>query len=311
MDAARGAGYEAGVTLLLVDGHYYAFRSYHAIQELRNSRGEATNAVFGFVKALRKMLADVKADRVAVVFDGGIPERRLALQPEYKANREEAPDEFKQQMPVIMDFVRALGVPVIEVEGEEADDVMASYTAAARGAADVVLATNDKDIMQLVDARVRIYASAPALPQGYQLLGEVEVTEKWGVPPAKIGDVLALTGDGVDNIPGVRGIGPKTAAALVKEFGDTPSLLARLDDVRQERTREALRGARDQVESNLGMVRLDEAVPLPVPWTELVVRPDWKRCAEMARHLEFRGLTAQFESESEAANRPVQGDLFG
>ena len=303
------------MTLLLVDAHYYAFRSFYAIRSLTNSKGEPVNAVFGFVKAVRRMMVDVRPDRVALVFDGGIPERRLRLQPDYKANREEAPDEFRRQLPQIEDIGRALGFPVVCLDNEEADDVIATFAAAAREEADVVIATNDKDIMQMVGDRVRIYAPGTKDAAGFALLGEAEVSEKWGVPPRLIGEVLTLTGDSVDNIPGVPGIGPKTAAALVNQFGDVAALMSRLGEVTSDRTRAALEAARDQVVSNAGMVKLDCAVPLPMGWKDLVMCPDYPRALELLRGFEFKTLTREVEAESGVVPAPpagarVQGELF-
>ena len=166
--------------LLLVDGHYYAYRSFFAIRNLTNSRGEPTNAVFGFVKALRKMLADVKPDAAAVVWDAGLPERRMQLLPSYKQQRDETPDDLSRQFPVIEEAVKALGVRNVSLPGHEADDLIASYAAAARsGRCEVVIATNDKDIYALVGEGVRVYSTNKTdlkYPKdGFTLLGPLEV----------------------------------------------------------------------------------------------------------------------------------------
>jgi len=301
--------------LLLVDGHYYAYRSFFAIRGLSNSRGEPTNAVFGFVKALRKMLADVKPDAAVVVWDAGLPERRMELLPTYKQQREETPDELAVQFPVIEEAVAALGVRNVSLAGHEADDLIASYAAAARRArGQVVIATNDKDIYAVVGEGVSIYSTNKIDlkdPQdGFALLGPVEVEAKWGVPPAQIPDVLALTGDAADNIPGVAGVGPKTAAKLVREHGAVIGLAGNPSVIANEKLRAKVTASVARLRDNLELVRLDEDLPLPIPPEELRITPDPAAVAALARKCEFRSLLAEYESLTDAARQPAQGELF-
>jgi len=301
--------------LLLVDGHYYAYRSFFAIQGLKNSKGEPTNAVFGFVKALRKMLADVKPDLVGVVWDAGLPERRMELLPSYKQQREETPDDLDVQFPVIEEAVAALGAHNLSLKGHEADDLIAAYAAAARKErADIVIATNDKDIYALVDARTRIYSTNKSdvgeSKEGFALLGNTEVEAKWGVPPEKIPDVLALTGDAVDNIPGVEGVGPKTAAKLVLEHGSVAALLDKPAAIKNEKLRAKLEASVARVRDNMELVRLDEDLPLPVPLEDLKVAPDFAAVAALAKKCEFRSLLAEYEKLAEQKSRGSQGELF-
>ncbi|MFM8788828.1 MAG: 5'-3' exonuclease H3TH domain-containing protein, partial [Chthoniobacterales bacterium] len=265
--------------LLLVDGHYYAYRSFFAIQGLKNSKGEPTNAVFGFVKALRKMLADLKPDLVGVVWDAGLPERRMELLPSYKQQREETPDDLDVQFAIIEEAVAALGAHNLSLEGHEADDLIAAYAAAARkDKADIIIATNDKDIYALVEGKTRIYSTNKSdvgeSKDGFALLGSAEVEAKWGVPPEKIPDVLALTGDAVDNIPGVEGVGPKTAAKLVLEHGSVAALLGDTAEIKNEKLRAKVEAAAARIRDNMELVRLDENLPLPVPLKDLTVKPD-------------------------------------
>lgn len=300
--------------LLLVDGHYYAYRSFFAIRDLTNSRGEPTNAVFGFVKALRKMLADVQPDAAAVVWDAGLPERRMELLPSYKQQRDETPELLAAQFPAIEEAVSALGVRNVRLAGHEADDLIASYAFAPRPpSAAVFIATNDKDIYSLVDERVAIYSTNKTdlkNPQdGFALLGPAEVEEKWGVPPALIPDVLAFTGDAVDNIPGVEGVGPKTAAKLVREHGAAARLAADPSVIKNDKLREKIVAAADRVRVNLELVRLDRDLPLPVPVDDLAVRPDPRAMLEVARRCEFRSLLAEYE-KLVAADGSKQGELF-
>src|ERR1700722_16504317 len=218
------------MTLLLIDGHYYVYRSYHAIQSLTNSRGEPTNAIFGFVKTVRKMLKDLRPGLAAVFWDEGLPARRLELQPAYKQQRVAMPDKMIPQLDFIREFCSPMGLSSIAKPDTEADDLMGCYAiAAGNRQIETILATNDKDLFQLVNGSVKIYSTnktdLKSPKDSHALLGVAEVTSKWGVPPECIGEVLALTGDSVDNIPGIDGIGQKTAATLIREFGKIDRLL--------------------------------------------------------------------------------------
>ena len=304
--------------LLLVDGHYYLYRSFFAIRGLRNSRGEPTNAIFGFLKALRKMLADIRPDRAAVIWDCGLPARRVELQPAYKQNRSEMPDDLRPQEDWLQEKIPLLGTASLFVENTEADDLIASYAVAARReGAEVVIATNDKDILQLVDESTRIYSTAKAdLADGtFALLGPVEVAAKWGVPAVRIADVLALTGDSSDNIPGVPGIGEKTAAGLINEHGSVSVILENPTLISNTRLREKIETHRQTVISNREMVRLDDHLELPVPWRDLEIRPQWDALLSALRDCEFRSLVSEIEKEAALAGfgpppPPKQGELF-
>ena len=301
--------------LLLVDGHYYAYRSFFAIQGLKNSKGEPTNAVFGFVKALRKMLSDLKPDLAAVVWDAGLPERRMELLPSYKQQREETPDDLESQFSVIEEAVAALGAHNLSLEGHEADDLIAAYaTAARKEKADVIIATNDKDIYALVDGKTRIYTTNKSdvgdSKDGFALLGAAEVEAKWGVPPEMIPDVLALTGDSVDNIPGVEGVGPKTAAKLVLEHGGVSKILGKTSAIKNEKLRAKVEAAAQRVRDNMELVRLDDKLPLPVPVKDLRIEPDFSAVVALAKKCEFRSLLAEYEKLSKEKSRGSQGELF-
>ena len=315
--------------LLLVDGPYYVYRSFFAIRGLTNSHGEPVNAIYGFVKTIRKMLRDVKPDLAAVLWDMGLPKRRTDLQPDYKATRAETPEEMKPQFPIIRDIVPLMGIASIGVPDTEADDLMASYAVAAQAHGDeVVLATNDKDLYQLVNPRCVVYSTNKtdlAVPtDGFALLGEDKVREKWGVPPLRIGDVLAIIGDTVDNIPGIDGLGPKTAATLINEHGSLDALLANLDAVKSERTRAKLREGVQRVRDNREMVRLDDDLPLPTPLAELQITPRWTELITALEKCDFKGLLAEVKADAassgeqpkspDSSNVPkqpqTQGELF-
>jgi DNA polymerase-1 len=299
--------------LLLVDGHYYLYRSFFAIRGLKNSRGEPTNAIYGFVKALRKMLADVKPDRAAVVWDAGLPARRVELQPAYKQNRSEMPDDLRPQEEWLQKNISLLGTQSVELPNTEADDLIASYAIAARNAgAEVVIATNDKDILQLVDDNIHIYSTnkTDIKEGGFALLGAAEVAEKWGVPAARIADVLALTGDSSDNIPGVPGIGGKTAVQLVTAHGSVQAMLENTSLIENPRLREKIITGRDIITANREMVRLDDDLPLPVPWESLEISPMYAELIAALRDCEFKSLVSEIEAESGKAAPSLQGELF-
>lgn len=302
--------------LLLVDGHYYLYRSFFAIRGLTNSRGEPTNAIFGFTKALRRMLQDVQPDLAAVVWDAGLPERRTALQPEYKQQRPEMPADMKAQEAPMQKLVELLGFASIAVPKTEADDVIAAY--ACNHAGESVIATNDKDILQLVNDRIAIYSTAKAdvgeNRGGFALLGMDEVQRKWGVPPHQIGDVLALTGDSSDNIAGVDGVGSKTATALVQQFGSVGAMLARPEEIEKIKVREKILISADRILQNLEMVRLDTDLPLPIPIEQLVIRPRYPELIDAIAGYEFKTLLAEIKKEAGVSDPPPaafqQGDLW-
>ena len=219
----EGGDKNNGMRLLLVDGSYYAYRSFFAMPALQTSSGQPTNALYGLTVVLRRMLADVQPTLAGWAVDDGLCADRVALCPEYKANRPEVPEALSVQLSQVEELMEGLGIPVLRVAGEEADDVMASYAAAAvRQGGEVVLATNDKDLLALVSQRVSIYQTNG---KGFHLLAEQEVQEKWGVPPARIPDLLALIGDSVDNIAGIAGVGKVTAAQWLRQYGSLEELL--------------------------------------------------------------------------------------
>lgn len=299
--------------LLLVDGHYYVYRSFFAIRSLSNSRGEPTNAIYGFVKTLRRMVRDLQPDLGAVIWDEGLPERRTQLQPEYKQQRSEMPDLMRPQLGFIRELAPLLGFHSLGLPNTEADDLMASYACAAvREKMQVVLATNDKDLFQLVNGDVRIYSTNKtdlATPKDtFALLGEEAVRRKWNVAPAQIGDVLSLIGDTADNIPGISGLGPKNATALITQHGGLDALLSNLDAVANERIREKLKGGREQILQNREMVKLDLDLPLPVPLQQLRIEPRYPELAAALENCEFKTLLQEIRDE--APKHPLQGELL-
>jgi DNA polymerase-1 len=265
------------------------------------------------------MLKDLRPDYVAVFWDEGLPERRMNLQPAYKQQRQEMPPPLVPQLDFIRRFCPAMGLQSVAKPNTEADDLMACYVAAAvRDQIECVLATSDKDLFQLVGPMVRIYSTNKTdlknPTDSFILLGTEEVTQKWGVPPASIPEVLALTGDSVDNIPGVNKVGPKTAANLIREFGTTANLLSNLEKVPNPGLRAKLAASREQIGHNREMVRLELHHDLPVPVTSMSLRPVYPDYIAGLEHCEFRSLLNEVKEEAARAGKPppqsVQGELF-
>jgi 5'-3' exonuclease len=301
--------------LLLIDGHYYVYRSFFAIPNLSNSRGEPTNAIFGFTKTLRLMVKHLHPEFGAVVWDKGLPQRRVEVQPAYKETRKEMPTAMIPQLDFIQKLTPLLGFRNISLPDTEADDLMGCYAVAAckRPQMEVVLATNDKDLFQLVSPCVKVYTTAKAdlasPKDAFALLGEEQVTAKWEVAPKLIGDVLALTGDSVDNIPGI-GIGRKGAAALIREFGGLEPLLNNLDKVKSVRTREKLANGREQILQNRKMVDLDCEMQLPVAISELRIKPDYPALIAALKKCEFKSLLQEVQDEAARLGSVVQTNLL-
>ena len=301
--------------MLLIDGHYYVYRSFFAIPNLSNSRGEPTNAIFGFTKTLRLMVKHLQPELGAVVWDEGLPQKRVEVQPAYKETRKEMPTAMIPQLAFIQKLTPLLGFRNISLPNTEADDLMGCYAVAVckQPQMEVVLATNDKDLFQLVGPCVKVYTTAKAdlssPKDAFALLGEDQVTAKWDVPPGLIGDVLALTGDSVDNIPGI-GIGRKGAAALIREFGGLELLLNNLDKVKSARTREKLTNGREQVLQNRKMVDLDCEMQLPVGISELRIKPDYPALLAALEKCEFKSLLQEVRDEAARLASVVQANLL-
>ena len=299
--------------LLLIDGHYYLYRSFFAIRGLANSRGEPTNAIYGFLKATRKMVTDLKPDLGAVLWDHGLPDRRTSLQSGYKQHRPEMPLELRSQEIWLQEKLPLTGFSSLSAPATEADDLIASYTRKAVAAGqNVVIATNDKDILQLTSEHVVIYstAKADAGTDAFALLGPRQIKEKWGVDPSQIGEILALTGDSTDNIPGVPGIGGKTAAQLIHTYGTVENLLKQLATVFPEKLRERLANAKDLIQANRRMIALDDELPLPKPLEDLRIVPQYDPLIAALQECEFRTLIKEVEAESERRDTLQQAELL-
>jgi len=282
-----------GGRLHLVDGSGFIFRAFHALPPLtRKSDGLPVGAVAGFCNMVYKMLEDGKAaerpTHMAVIFDYSSKTFRNEIYPDYKAHRPEPPEDLRPQFALIRDATRAFNLACIEAEGWEADDIIATY--ARRGAAAgarVTIVSSDKDLMQLVDGAISMFDGMKG-----RVIGHDEVVEKFGVGPDKVVDVQALAGDSVDNVPGAPGIGIKTAAQLIAEFGDVETLLARADEIRQPKRRQALIDNAEQIRISRRLVTLADNVPDLPDWDALAVRdPDPATLIGFLKAMEFRTLT--------------------
>ena len=299
-----------GDHVFLVDGSSYIFRAYHALPPLnRKSDGLQVNAVLGFCNMLWKLLRDMPEDNrpthLAIVFDKSEITFRNKLYPDYKAHRPPAPDDLIPQFALIRDAVRAFDLPCLEQGGFEADDLIATYArlAGERGASATIV-SSDKDLMQLVTEGVTMYDTMKD-----RRIGIAEVIEKFGVPPEKVVEVQALAGDSADNVPGVPGIGIKTAAQLIIEYGDLETLLKRAGEIKQPKRREALLENADKARISRQLVLLDDRVDLEVPLEELAVHePDARKLVAFLKAMEFSTLTRRVADYSQIDPADVEAD---
>jgi len=283
--------------LLIVDGHAYAYRAFYAIRELRSPSGRPTNAIFGFIKMLAKMRQKQKPTHSVVVWDGGLSAERMAALPAYKAQRPEMPDDLSLQLDEIAGYLEAAQVASFQIEGVEADDYIAcvAKNAVVTGM-NVIIASADKDFMQLVSAQVGLLNPNDKTETVWT---DEHVRAKSGVEPSQIVDWLALMGDAVDNIPGVPGVGPKTAADLLSRFGSVEALYGRLGEVKQDRLRQALGAAAEAVRRNLQLVRLRDDLPCEFSPEKLAERPvNSGKLAGLFRQWGFNGLLEDLEKSS-------------
>jgi len=277
--------------LYLVDGSGFIFRAYFAMAysgqgRLTNPEGTPIGAVMGFTNMILKLLRDYHAPYIAVIFDAARANFRNDIYPEYKANRDDTPEDLIPQFPIVREATEAFDIPAIELEGYEADDLIATYARQAKAAGKkVVIVSSDKDLMQLVDEDIRMLD-----PMKNNFVGPDEVAEKFGVTPDKVIDVQALAGDATDNVPGVPGIGVKTAAQLINEYGTLENLLERAAEIKQPKRRESLIEHAEMARISKKLVTLAQDAPVPCALEDLKVR-DGAHPALMA-FLEKQGFSA-------------------
>ncbi|WP_300553125.1 DNA polymerase I [Maricaulis sp.] len=293
----------------LIDGSGYIFRAYHALPPLTRSDGTPVGAVQGFCNMLWKLLEDLKGEdqpsHLAVIFDHSGKSFRNDLYPQYKAHRPPAPEDLVPQFSIIRDATRAFGTPCIEMENYEADDIIATYArmAEAKGA-DVTIVSSDKDLMQLVSDRVSMFDAMKN-----KRIQAPEVVEKFGVGPDKVIDIQSLAGDSVDNVPGVPGIGVKTAALLINEYGDLDTLLARAEEIKQKGRREKLLNHADDARISRDLVTLKVDTPVTNDMAEFgLSEPDPETLVGFLKEMEFRTFTRKVEEALGAPAADESGD---
>ncbi|HEY7426956.1 MAG TPA: DNA polymerase I, partial [Gemmataceae bacterium] len=300
MSSATGTG-----TLYLIDGHALIFQVFHAIRGMTSPSGLPTNALFGFARDLL-FLRGLRPDYLICAFDRAEPTFRSAIYAEYKAHRAEMPSDLQLQMPHLQRLLEAMNVPVVSAAGFEADDVLATLAAAGseRGL-DVFLCTSDKDCRQLIDDRVRLYSLRKRA-----VFGRDELLADWGIKPEQVVDLQTLVGDSVDNVPGVPGIGIKTAAKLLQDFGTLENILANIDRISGAKRQENLRNGGALIERTRKLVRLDAHVPIEFDWDGWRLHDmDVPRLRQLFQEWGFHSLGNQLR-EPERSGTPVQGELF-
>ncbi|MDA8404030.1 MAG: DNA polymerase I, partial [Desulfobacteraceae bacterium] len=286
-------------TVYLIDGTAYIHRAYHAIRSLSNSKGFPTNAVFGFARMLIKLMDDKHPEFAAMFFDSRGPTFRHDMYPDYKANRPPMNDDMAVQIPYIKELTAGFNIPVFELPGYEADDLIG--TVAKRSAAegfDVVMVTGDKDFMQLITGRITIWD-----PMKDEAINRETVFAKHGLEPPQMLDVLGLAGDASDNIPGVPGIGPKTAVTLLQTFGSMDGIYEHMDRITSKIQKEKLTAHKEQAFLSRELARINTNSPIDIDVSSFrVIGPDNAKLAKIFQKLEFRQLQKNF---------PVESDLSG
>ncbi len=284
-------------SLVLVDGSGFIFRAYHALPPMTRPDGTPVNAVFGFTNMLTRLMKEHTGTHLAVIFDAGRLTFRNRLYEQYKAQRPEPPEELRPQFALVREATRAFGVPAIELPDWEADDLIASYaTAAVAAGGEAIIVSSDKDLMQLIRPGVSMQDPLKMRP-----IGLAEVMDKFGVPPEKMVEAQSLMGDSVDNVPGVPGIGPKTAAKLVAEFGDLEAILAAAPGMKPSKMRDNLIAHAEQARISRQLVELRDDAPLPMAIDELgLAEPDRDTLAAFLLQQGFRSTLQRLGLEASA-----------
>jgi DNA polymerase I len=275
------------VNLYLIDGNSYVYRAYYAIKTLTNSKGFPTNAIYGFTTMLLKIIREKKPEGLLVSFDSPVPTERHRLYEEYKAQRPEAPGDLIEQFPHIKKVISALNIPIVEIPGYEADDILGTVAkkAASQGE-DVFIVTGDKDMLQIVDEKIKVYD-----PMKDRVLDEGYVKEKFGLSPERIPEFMALAGDAIDNIPGVKGVGEKTARQLLTEFGSIEELLSNAGRIKKEKLRQLISENADIIRLSMKLATLDISMPLDIDIDMLHMKePDWDTLFALFKEYEFVSL---------------------
>ena len=283
-------------TLYLVDGSAYIYRAFYAVRHLSTSSGIPTNAIYGFIGMLNKLLRDKEPTHIAIALDAPGPTFRHEISADYKATRPRMPEDLVKQIPFIKRLIEALGIPSMEMPGYEADDIIGTLATWAGGqGAKVVIVSGDKDMLQLVNSQVQMWDTMKD-----EVFGPSEVEKKFGVPPAQLVEVMGLAGDSSDNIPGVPGVGQKTAQRLIREFGSIDNLLDELEKIPSEKERQKLEVHAEQAKISRKLSQIKCNVPLAKNWEQLELgEGDRQGLVALYRELEFKKFLQEFEEEKD------------
>jgi len=293
---------EKEATLYLIDGSSYIYRAFYAVRHLSTSRGTPTNAVYGFVGMLNRVLREKKPNYMLIALDAPGPTFRHDLSPDYKANRSKMPEDLAAQIPFIKRLIAAFGIPSLECPGYEADDIIGTLAAwAGEQGAEVVMISGDKDLLQLITPEVRMWDTTKD-----EFFGPVEVEERFGVPASQLVEVMGLAGDSSDNIPGVPGIGPKTAQRLIKEFGSVDNLLSALEKVPKEKERQKLEAHSEQAMMSRELVKIKCDLPLEKDWNDLRLgETDLGDLIGLYHELEFKKFLQELEGAKDTTEATI------
>lgn len=294
--------------LLLVDGSSYLYRAYYALPPLSAPDGTPTGAIYGFVRMLLKLISTFNTPYIAVVFDRPEKTVRHKIYKEYKATRKETPNDLQVQIPKIKEIIKLLGIKILEIPGYEADDIIATLSKKAENLGfEVIIVTPDKDMNQLIDQHIKIFN-----PMKEEIVDTQKVIEKYGVSPQQFIDYLVLVGDSIDNIPGIKGVGPKTAASLLQEFGSIDRILENKDKLKGKLKESFAAVSKEDIQLVRSLVKLHQDIDIPVEIESLKKdKPDLIKLKEIFEKLGFKSLIKEIEKPNlEKKQTIVQKSLF-
>ncbi|WP_457621062.1 5'-3' exonuclease [Persephonella sp.] len=292
--------------LVLVDGSSYLYRAFYALPPLTSPKGEPTGAIYGFIRMISNLMKELNPEYIAVVFDLPGKTFRHEKYREYKATRKETPDELKVQIPRIKEIIKLWGIKILEIPGYEADDIIATIAKkAVNKGFEVIIVTPDKDMMQLIDEKILILN-----PVTGEIFDREKVKEKYGIYPEQFVDYLSMIGDTVDNIIGVRGVGPKTAEKLLNQYGDLENILKHKDQLKPK-LKEAFEEAENRLKENLFLVSLEKNVDINILPEDLKKdKADLLKLKEIFKELGFKSLLKEIERKKVVENKAEQKTLF-
>jgi DNA polymerase-1 len=281
------------MNLYLIDGNSYFYRAYHAIRGLTNSNGFPTNAIYGFTNMILKIIREKKPDAIAIVFDSPVPTERHRIYEEYKAQRPETPNDLVRQIPYIKEIIKAFNITSIEIPGYEADDIICTIAKkAASHNINVFILSGDKDMMQVVGNGIKIYD-----PMKDLIIDENHVKERFGVPPERLPEIMAITGDAIDNIPGIKGIGEKTAKEMLSKTDSLDELLNHPERIENERIRKMVMDNIETIKISKTLATIHTNIPIDISLQDMIVKePDWASLLSLFIEFEFKSLIKMIPS---------------